>query len=176
MRLLEKACVIANAASITMLIVCIQFDKLPTSPSVMPIGTQAPRITLLDQDGKAVNVSVPGEPVLFVVFRGVWCAYCRSELARLAREVPRFAQTNVHVYGISGDPPDALLRDKERQQLPFPLLSDPERKLTHVCDFSMHCLLLFDGDGTLRWAGLNESWRRPPRYESVLQAAYRLAP
>jgi len=176
MHLPEKVCAIANAASIIALIVCVQFDNLPTSPSVLPIGVHAPRITLLDQDGKAVNVSVPGEPVLFVVFRGVWCPYCRTELARLAREVPRFAQTNVHVYGISGDPPDALLRGKERQQLPFSLLSDPERKLSHLCDFSMHCLLLFDGDGTLRWGGLNESWRSPPRYESILQAAYRLTP
>jgi len=169
-----KGSAIVCALSAAAIIVMSRLGGLPPSPPALPIGTHVPPVTLFDQRGAPVELASPGGPQLLVVFRGVWCPYCRKELARLAEQVPRFSSTPVRVYGISGDPPEALLRQQRLQELPFTLLSDPEQKVTSLCRNSMHCLLLFDRDGTLRWGGFSESWRSPPRYEDVLQTAYRL--
>ncbi|HWL87411.1 MAG TPA: peroxiredoxin family protein [Polyangiaceae bacterium] len=148
--------------------------KLPPSPRLLPIGAPLIPVTLLNQEGAPVALATPAGPMLLVVFRGVWCPYCRGELARLAEQVRRFSSTAIRVYGISGDEPEALLRERQSQELPFTLLSDPDQRVASLCKTSMHCLLLFDGNGILRWGGFTESWRRPPPYQDVLEAAHRL--
>ncbi|WP_394850548.1 redoxin domain-containing protein [Pendulispora brunnea] len=168
-------CAIACSVNAGIVIGYLRFGyhQLPRPPAAFPIGTHMQQpLTLMDQNGANVDVSGAKSPVLLMVFRGAWCPSCRSELDRLAQQVPRFASTGIRVYGISSDPPDALLHLQQSQKLPFSLLSDPEQKATSLCGTSMHCLLLFDRRDVLRWGGYSETWRDPPRYEEVLQAAY----
>jgi len=164
------ACVL----NIVVLSIVARSDRLPPAAPELALGTHVPTADLQDPTGARVEWDPAKGPTLLVVFRGVWCPYCRNELSRLAKQVPRFSSTGIRVYGISTDDSEALLRHQRSAGLPFPLLSDPEQRVTSLCGFSMHCLLLFDRNGALRWGGFTESWRRPPRYEDVLQAAYRL--
>ncbi|WP_394846147.1 peroxiredoxin family protein [Pendulispora brunnea] len=147
---------------------------LPPVPPGLALGTSVPAVTLQDQNGTPIELDKTNRPLLLVVFRGVWCPYCRNELSRLAQQIPRFSTTGVRVYGVSADEPDALVRYQRSSELPFALLSDPEQRVTRSCGVAMHCLLLFDRNGALRWGVFSESWLRPIRYEDVLQAAYRL--
>ncbi|WP_394831420.1 peroxiredoxin family protein [Pendulispora rubella] len=165
---------IACVLNVVVLSVLARSSRLPPVPPELALGAHVPAVTLQDQGGAPIELGKTNGPLLVVVFRGVWCPYCRKELARLAQQIPRFSSSEVRVYGISADDPDALLRHQRSSELPFSLLSDPEQKVTALCGTSMHCLLLFDRSGALRWGGFSESWRSPPRYEDVLQAAYRL--
>src|SRR5882757_803798 len=94
---------------LTLLAATWRFSELPPSAPTLPIGIHMLPLTLLDQAGSPVDLTTPAGPLLLVVFRGVWCPYCRKELARLAEQVPRFSSGALRVYGISGDPPEALL-------------------------------------------------------------------
>ncbi|WP_394842075.1 peroxiredoxin family protein [Pendulispora brunnea] len=165
---------IACLLNVVILSVLSRSSRLPPVPPELSLGTRVPEVTLQNQSGVPIELGKTNGPLLVVVFRGVWCPYCRKELSRLAQQIPRFASSEVRVYGISADEPDALLRHQRSSELPFSLLSDPEQRVTSLCGVSMHCLLLFDRNGALRWGGFSESWRRPPQYEDVLQAAYRL--
>jgi peroxiredoxin len=129
---------------------------------------------LPDESGRPIAIaSSDGRPTLVVVFRGSFCPYCRKQLSRFAAEATRFSPTDVRILAVSTDSPEAHARLKRALALPFPLLSDPDAIFAAQCA-STHCLLLYDRGSVLRWGSFSENWRAPPRYEDVLQTAYRL--
>jgi peroxiredoxin len=148
--------------------------RLDPAPATLAIGSRAPAVSLRDEAGRPMVLGFADRrPTLVAVFRGSWCPYCRTQLSRLSVQARRFSSADVRVLAVSTDSPEAHARLKRSLALPFPLLSDPDAKIAAQCA-STHCLLLFDSSGALRWGSFSENWRTPPRYEDVLQAAYRL--
>ena len=150
-------------------------DRLPAAPPELVARGTLPAFRVQDSSGHAVtNAALRGHPTVIVVYRGAWCAYCRKQLALLADEVRRFAATPVKVVAVSPDPPARLVQLERSLQLPYTLLSDAEQNLPGLCVSSSHCVLVLDARGTVRWGAFTDNWRDPPRYATILQAAYRL--
>lgn len=150
-------------------------DALPPPPEGAAIGALAPAVKLLGASGEvALPEALRGRPTIIMLFRGSWCSYCRSELRRLAVALEREPARDVLVLGVSADPPEALAQLERTLPLPFALRSDRGGHLAAMCRFAMHCVLLFDPQATLRWAGYAETWHAPVPYEAVVRAARRL--
>ena len=148
--------------------------QLPATPRELAAGGAAGDFTLSDASGQPVTLSaLRGRPVLLVFYKGGWCPFCRKELARLASEARPFMAAGVQIVAISSDSQEAAARTKERFDLPFTVLADPDLHVVPRCGVS-HCLVLLDDAGAVRWGAFTENWRGATPYDRVLQVAMRM--
>jgi peroxiredoxin Q/BCP len=177
-RLVAFTCSLAAALSLLALVSTahVMIHELPPASPEVSVGSKLPDLSFPDDHGKVVALaSLRGHGAVLLFFRGVFCPSCRAQLAKLAERAKPFLDAGVRVLGVSPDPPDVCAEWSRSVRLPFPLLSDEQRRLAPaLCGTSEHCVLVIDPAGVVRWGRLNENWREGARPEGVLQRAYRL--
>jgi peroxiredoxin len=177
-RRVALACAGAAAASLAILVSYAHgfAHELPGSSPEVSVGRPLPDLSLSDEHRNPVALdSLRGHPTVILFFRGVFCPACRAQVSKLAERAGPFLAAGVRVVGVSPDPPDMCAEWSRSVHLPFPLLSDENRRLvSDVCNATEHCVVVVDPQGIIRWGRLNESWREGPQPEAVLQSAYRL--
>jgi thioredoxin-dependent peroxiredoxin len=177
-RRLALVCSVASATSLAALVsyAHVTAHALSSASPEVSVGRALPDLTFSDEHGKPKALgSLRGHPTVLLFFRGVFCPACRAQVVKLADRVRPFLDVGVQVLGVSPDPPDACAEWSRTVSLPFPLLSDEQRRLaSEVCGATEHCVLIADPQGIVRWGRLNENWRAAARPETVLQSAYRL--
>jgi peroxiredoxin Q/BCP len=86
---------------------------------------RAPDFTLPDQDGTPVSLrSHAGSRVVVFFYPKAMTPGCTTEACDFRDAYDDFAAAGYLLIGISPDAPDVNKRFKEREGLPFPLLSD----------------------------------------------------
>ncbi|HLV36194.1 MAG TPA: thioredoxin-dependent thiol peroxidase [Spirillospora sp.] len=94
------------------------------------IGDQAPDFELLNQDGKTVRLSdYRGRKVILFAFPKAGTSGCTTQACGFRDEFPRIEAGTAIVLGISPDEPKALLKWKQKENLPYDLLSDPDHRV-----------------------------------------------
>ena len=90
-------------------------------------GEMAPDFELPNQNGDIVKLSdFRGQRVLLFAYPKAGTGGCTTQACGFRDEFPRFEASNTVVIGISPDAPDKLLKWKEKENLPYDLLSDPD--------------------------------------------------
>jgi thioredoxin-dependent peroxiredoxin len=98
-----------------------------TMPS---IGEQAPDFELPNQDGKMVKLSdYRGKKVILFAYPKADTPGCTTQACGLRDNFPHFQEVNAVVLGISADEPKDNKKWKEKQNLPYDLLSDTEHQV-----------------------------------------------
>lgn len=93
-------------------------------------GDTAPDFELLNQDGETVKLSdFRGKKVLLFAYPRASTPGCTKQACGFRDATPDFEVANAVVLGLSPDEPKALVKFKEKQSLPYDLLSDPEHKV-----------------------------------------------
>ena len=59
-------------------------------------------------------------------YRGGWCPYCHLELRALQKVLPEIKANNATLLAISPELPNHSLTTHEKNELKFPVLSDPD--------------------------------------------------
>ncbi|MFW5692205.1 MAG: thioredoxin-dependent thiol peroxidase [Chloroflexota bacterium] len=91
------------------------------------IGEMAPDFTLTNQDGEPVSLSdFRGKKVVLFAYPKAGTSGCTTQACGFRDALPDFSGVNAVVLGISPDEPAALKKWKEKENLPYDLLSDPE--------------------------------------------------
>jgi peroxiredoxin Q/BCP len=91
-------------------------------------GTKAPNFTLQDKDGNAVSLSdFIGKKVVVYFYPKDNTPGCTRQACAFAAAYEGFKDKNVAVIGISRDSVASHVKFAEKYDLPFILLSDPER-------------------------------------------------
>lgn len=91
-------------------------------------GTKAPNFTLSDKDGKSVSLSdFLGKKVILYFYPKDNTPGCTRQACAFAAAYEGFKQKDVVVIGISKDSVASHQRFAEKYDLPFILLSDPDR-------------------------------------------------
>lgn len=95
---------------------------------MLKIGDKAPDFTLLDKDGKSVSLSdFKGKKVVLYFYPKDNTSGCTKQACAFAGLYDQFKKKNAEVIGISKDSVASHTKFAEKHQLPFILLSDPER-------------------------------------------------
>ncbi|KAK3332782.1 thioredoxin-like protein [Cercophora scortea] len=116
-------------------------------------GDSLPEFSLSDATGKTVSSSelLASGPFLITFYRGGWCPYCNLALGSLQARLGDFKARGVTLVGISPELPDTSLSVSEKNELQFPVLSDPgnelARKLGLVWTMPGYLKPLFDEYG-----------------------------
>ena len=91
-------------------------------------GMKAPDFTLSDKDGNAVSLSdFRGKKVILYFYPKDNTPGCTRQACAFAAAYDAFRNNNIVVIGISRDSVSSHVKFAEKYNLPFILLSDPER-------------------------------------------------
>lgn len=94
---------------------------------------QAPRFTLLDQDDRPVSLKdLLGQPLVLFFYPAAMTPGCTTEACDFRDSYDDFVEAGYRIVGISPDAPERNRRFREKEGLPFPLLSDPSHKVAEA--------------------------------------------
>ncbi|MBA7565788.1 putative peroxiredoxin [subsurface metagenome] len=92
-------------------------------------GASAPAFSLLDQDGKTVQLSdFAGRKLLLYFYPKADTPGCTTQACSIRDAMPDLASLGIAAVGISPDEPAELKKFIDKYGLNFPLLSDPDHK------------------------------------------------
>lgn len=84
--------------------------------------------TLLDHDGRSVSTAdFVGKRLIVFFYPKAMTPGCTEEACDFRDNYDRLLEAGFAVVGVSPDPPSLNARFREKEGLPFPLLSDPDR-------------------------------------------------
>lgn len=93
-------------------------------------GDRAPAFTLQDQEGKNVSLSdFKGQWVLLYFYPKDDTPGCTKEACSIRDDYSAFGSLEAVVLGVSADSVESHKKFAEKFQLPFRLLSDPDKKM-----------------------------------------------
>jgi thioredoxin-dependent peroxiredoxin len=91
-------------------------------------GDEAPNFTLPDADGNPVSLSsLRGQRVIVYFYPAAMTPGCTKEACDFTESLPDFQTAGATVLGISPDAPAKLAKFRDKENITFPLLSDPDR-------------------------------------------------
>ena len=95
-------------------------------------GTAFPDAELIDATGTPTTVAAvaAGRPAVIVFYRGAWCPYCNIALRTYQEQLaPELDRRGITLVAISPQNPDGSLTMQEKNELTFPVLSDPGNRI-----------------------------------------------
>ena len=102
---------------------------------MLKIGTIAPVFTLPDQNGEMKRLEdYQGQKVILYFYPKDMTSGCTKQACASGDLYPQFREKGAVVLGVSRDSVESHKRFEEKYGLPFPLLSDPERKVMKAYD------------------------------------------
>ena len=95
---------------------------------MLSVGTQAPNFTLSDKDGTPITLSeLRGRKVVLYFYPKDNTPGCTRQACAFAKNYAEFERRGITVVGISKDSVASHQKFAEKYDLPFILLSDPDR-------------------------------------------------
>ena len=92
-------------------------------------GDKSPDFESFDFKGIKQTLLETNQPVLLTFFRHAGCPMCNLRTRQLILAYDRLKQYNLKIISVFESPAASIRRDVGRQQPPFPIIPDPERKL-----------------------------------------------
>ena len=93
-------------------------------------GKKAPTFTLTDQDGKKVSLDdFAGKDLILYFYPKDDTPGCTKEACGFRDDWKTLEKLGVTVVGVSGDSAASHTKFRAKYRLPFPLLSDPSKKM-----------------------------------------------
>ena len=101
--------------------------------SILEPGVKAPAISATDQDGKSVTLEeYRGRRVVLYFYPKDDTPGCTKEACAFRDNFPKFNSVGVEVLGVSIDDEKKHKKFAEKYELPFRLVSDPDRKIVEA--------------------------------------------
>jgi thioredoxin-dependent peroxiredoxin len=96
---------------------------------MLNIGDKAPDFSLVSDSGKKVSLKdFRGQNLVLYFYPKADTPGCTTEANQFRDALKDLTKAKTSVAGVSADPPDALQKFRDKYQLNFPLLSDPDHK------------------------------------------------
>lgn len=98
-------------------------------PTLSP-GDKAPAFALTDDTGATVKLSdLKGQRVVLYAYPAAMTPGCTKQACDFRDNLAAFTADGLTVLGISPDKPEKLAKFRDRDDLPFRLLSDPDKSV-----------------------------------------------
>lgn len=92
-------------------------------------GSAAPEISLHDSEGNQVTMKdFAGKTLILYFYPAAMTPGCTTQATDFSESLEAFTEAGYTVVGVSPDPVERLAKFKERSDITFTLLSDPEKE------------------------------------------------
>lgn len=92
-------------------------------------GSAAPEISLHDSEGNQVTMKdFAGKTLILYFYPAAMTPGCTTQATDFSESLEAFTEAGYTVLGVSPDPVERLAKFKERSDITFTLLSDPEKE------------------------------------------------
>ncbi|MDF0531025.1 thioredoxin-dependent thiol peroxidase [Tsukamurella sp. 8F] len=99
-----------------------------TAPARLSPGDPAPSFTLPDADGNEVSLAdYRGRRVVLYFYPAAMTPGCTKQACDFRDNLAELNDAGLDVVGVSPDKPEKLARFRDRDELTFPLLTDPDK-------------------------------------------------
>ncbi len=153
------------------------------------IGEKAPDFTLPDTELKPRNLrEFQGQKIVLAFFVGAFTSVCTKEMCTFRDSMGRLTDLKAQVIGISVSDPFSNKAFAEKNNLPFPILSDYTREVikTYNLEFpdfaglkgytvAKRSIFMLDRQGIIRYIWITENPSVEPNYSRVEQALSELS-
>lgn len=95
--------------------------------TALNVGAKMPAFSLQDANGKTVSSDdlLKQGNLVVVFYRGSWCPFCNAYLRKLQKNMTRIKAAGGSVVAISVENPDNSLAVSKKNEIDYPVLSDP---------------------------------------------------
>ena len=160
------------------------------TPLVLRIGQKVPEFALPDSGNKVHSLGdfLKDGPVILAFFPFAFSGACDKEMCTFRDSVSYLQGYHTRVVGISVDSTFSLKAFAQTYNLPFPLLSDFNRKVTKLYGVlhdpwvalgyrgvAKRSVFLVDQRGLLRYRWVTDVPTEEPPYSEVAKAAQKLS-
>lgn len=134
--------------------------------SGIPVGSQAPVVSVNDLDGKPVNLGqwIGKKPVM-LEFWATWCGNCEALLPRI-NEAKKVVGERVHFVGVNvtvNQSPERVRRYLAQHEIPFQTLYDDKGTSTRAyLAPATSYIVIIDGSGKVIYTGVGPDQRFEP--------------
>ncbi len=153
------------------------------------IGEKAPDFTLPDTELKPRNLrEFQGQKVVLAFFVGAFTSVCTKEMCTFRDSMTRLTDLKAQVIGISVSDPFSNKAFAEKNNLPFPVLSDYTREVVKAYNLEFpdfaglkgytvakRSIFVLDRQGIIRYIWITENPSVEPNYSRVEQALSELS-
>ena len=102
---------------------------------MLETGTKAPNFTLLDEEGQSHSLSdYRGKKVILYFYPKDNTAGCTKQACGFSERYPQFLEKGAVILGVSKDSVNSHKKFKEKYNLSFTLLSDPDKEVIGLYD------------------------------------------
>ena len=99
-------------------------------PARLAVGDQAPPFSLADVDGNTVRLSdFTGRKLIVYFYPAASTPGCTKQACDFRDSLAELQSAGLDVVGISPDKPEKLAKFRDTENLNFPILSDPDKKV-----------------------------------------------
>ncbi len=97
------------------------------------MSERAPDFTLPDHEGRPVSLGdFAGKRLIVFFYPKAMTPGCTTEACDFRDRYERFLDAGFEIVGVSPDPPERNARFREKEALPFPLLSDTDHRVAEA--------------------------------------------
>jgi peroxiredoxin Q/BCP len=130
--LLDMKLIFASLLLLAALVVVVRAVSNQRTNGKLNIGDPIPAVTAEDQDGNLVNLGEVGTSgyTLVYFYPKAMTPGCTAQACSLRDAYAELQSKGVRIYGVSLDTLDSQKKFREKEHLPFVLLSDREKKVT----------------------------------------------
>jgi glutaredoxin-dependent peroxiredoxin len=148
------------------------------------VGDKAPDFTLPDTEMKDRSLhEFLGKKIVLAFFVGAFTNTCTKEACSFRDSMDRLTDFNAQVIGVSVNDPFSNKAFKEKNRLPFPVLSDYKREVVHRYGLELdnyngligytvakRSIIILDSKGVIRYFWVSDDPDVEPYYNEVEQA------
>jgi peroxiredoxin len=149
-------------------------------------GDKAPPFTLPDRPGNEIDVGerIGQRPVVLLFFPLAFSGVCTTEMCTMRDDWSQWGDLDADVFGISVDSPFVNAKFREENDVPFPLLSDFNKRV--AADYGVlyeeffglqgvakRSAFVIGTDGTVVYQWVTEDSGVEPDYGAVREAVAR---
>lgn len=148
---------------------------------MLKVNDKAPQFVLQDDQGGRFSLAEQsGQKVLLVFYPGDNTPVCTKQLCDYRDGVEAFAGLGVQVVGISNDSAESHRKFRQKYDLPFTLLTDPELEVAALYDSKgllgmKRSVFLVDEAGVIRYLHIESVALFRRKREELLDAIRNLS-
>lgn len=107
--------------------------RLTRMSARLTTGTPAPAFTLPDETGNEVSLTdFAGRSVILYFYPAAMTPGCTTQAVDFSASIDAFNEAGYTVLGVSPDSVERLAKFKEKSDIGFTLLADPEKKVLNL--------------------------------------------